>query len=190
MGGMGRADPTAKDPSSQSIMTQGQGRASRLSVMQASAEVVGSNQGFVSPPVSPMRGGYRRQAQSKHPIGEHDNVPIAPIDDTVNAMRENSGLTRGNSQLPTELGDPSDADLAHYFPTQEHTRGGNPFSGSSSFNHRHANSPRESAHSPSGSAEDASTPMSMTAKGDVGHSTYTPGKMDGWIRAKRRAPFL
>ena len=153
MGGMGRADPTAKDPSSQSIMTQGQGRASRLSVMQASAEVVGSNQGFVSPPVSPMRGGYRRQAQSKHPIGEHDNVPIAPMDDTVNAMRENSGLTRGNSQLPTELGDPSDADLAHYFPTQEHTRGGNPFSGSSSFNHRHANSPRESAHSPSGSAE-------------------------------------
>ena len=150
MGGMGRADPTAKDPSSQSIMTQGQGRASRLSVMQASAEVVGSNQGFVSPPVSPMRGGYRRQAQSKHPIGEHDNVPIAPMDDTVNAMRENSGLTRGNSQLPTELGDPSDADLAHYFPTQEHTRGGNPFSGSSSFNHRHANSPK-SPHSPSGS---------------------------------------
>ena len=79
MGGMGRADPTAKDPSSQSIMTQGQGRASRLSVMQASAEVVGSNQGFVSPPVSPMRGGYRRQAQSKHPIGEHDNVPIADV---------------------------------------------------------------------------------------------------------------
>ena len=180
MGGMGRADPTAKDPSSQSIMTQGQGRASRLSVMQASAEVVGSNQGFVSPPVSPMRGGYRRQAQSKHPIGEHDNVPIAPMDDTVNAMRENSGLTRGNSALPTELGDPSDADLAHYFPTQEHTRGGNPFSGSSSFNHRHANSPRESAHSPSGSAEgDERTPMSMTAKGDMSYSTSAPEQWTG-----------
>ena len=178
MGGMGRADPTAKDPSSQSIMTQGQGRASRLSVMQASAEVVGSNQGFVSPPVSPMRGGYRRQAQSKHPIGEHDNVPIAPIDDTVNAMRENSGLTRGNSQLPTELGDPSDADLAHYFPTQDHTRGGNPFSGSSSFNHRHANSPK-SPHSPSGSGGDERTPMSMTAKGDMSHSTSAPEQWTG-----------
>ena len=169
MGSMGgRDDSKSNDRSSQSIMRQGQGTASRLSVMQASAEVKGV-QGFDSPPVSPMRGGFKRQAESKHPLGDADGFPLAPIDDAVNIMRETAGLTRGNSELPRELGDPSDADLADYFPNEEHTKGGNPFMGSSSFDYRHARSPR-------GAGDDEATtpaPTRMRAKGDVGQ-TNTP----------------
>ena len=171
MGSMGgRDDSKSNDRSSQSIMRQGQGTASRLSVMQASAEVKGV-QGFDSPPVSPMRGGFKRQAESKHPLGDADGFPLAPIDDAVNIMRETAGLTRGNSELPRELGDPSDADLADYFPNEEHTKGGNPFMGSSSFDYRHARSPRGAAEGD----DEATTPAPtrMRAKGDVGQ-TNTP----------------
>ena len=170
MGSMGRDDSKSNDRSSQSIMRQGQGTASRLSVMQASAEVKGV-QGFDSPPVSPMRGGFRRQAESKHPLGDADGFSPAPIDDAVNIMRETAGLTRGNSELPTELGDPSDADLADYFPNEEHTRGGNPFMGSSSFDYRHARSPRDAAEVDDGATTPA--PTRMRAKGDAGQ-TNTP----------------
>ena len=138
--------------------------------MQASAEVKGV-QGSDSPPVSPMRGGFKRQAESKHPLGDADGFTLAPIDDAVNIMRETAGLTRGNSELPRELGDPSDADLADYFPNEEHTKGGNPFMGSSSFDYRHARSPRGAAEGD----DEATTPAPtrMRAKGDVGQ-TNTP----------------